>query len=64
MMKRAEAYDRAFEIVSKRAKYYPNGVDLKGKPVYVISYKDENFESKDTHELVKALAAYILLLAR
>jgi hypothetical protein len=25
-MKRSDAFDKAFEIVSKRAKYYPDGI--------------------------------------
>ncbi len=57
-MKKSVAYDKAFEIVSRNAKYYPDGV-LGKKPVYVISYDGQHFESKDTHELVKALADYI-----
>lgn len=58
-MKRSDAFDKAFEIVSKRAKYYPDGV-LDVVPVYVVSYDGHHFESQDTDALVKAVMKNIL----
>jgi hypothetical protein len=58
-MKKSEAFDKAFMIVSKQARYYPDGV-LDNKPVYVVNYDGQHFESNDTHDLIKAVLAYIM----
>jgi hypothetical protein len=58
-MKRSDAFDKAFEIVSKRAKYYPDGI-LGVIPVYAVSYDGQHFESRNTNDLVKAVMVYIL----
>ena len=58
-MKRSVAFDKAFMIVSKKAKYYPDGV-LGLEPVYVVTYDGQHFESNDTHDLVVAITDYIM----